>query len=742
MHNLDTPSLAAICIALQAISRRGLPVALVGAGLPDLQVRLISAKPYADRLFQYHELGRLPDPAARAALIGPAATLGVAYDEDAARQVVAEAAGYPYFLQEYGLELWNHAEESPIDLDDLETVREIVQDNLARSFFGTRFQMATTPSSATSPRWPPPGTRLTASARSRPTTAPATNAATAGAGWQRATRPRELAAARRAMTSLDPGPWDSALGEEADDLSSTLAAAPVMAQATRLPQRPRGKTREARGTLVGHAVEEDGRREPVRLRWRDRAGNVFVAGATGSGKTTLFGHLVAEDLRRGRALALLDFHDLARHALALVPPSRRREVVYVDAASREMAVVDLIPPDEHLDAEVVVAKLQDAFQEVWDPRGKREWIGPFFQHLLGRAYEALRTSSAFAGLVTLASIERLLSDPDFRGRVIDGIPDRALREQLVQYGRRVQGSREYNDLAYVTSKLSALTASRARHALAAPARYSMEELVATGGILIARVPVGELGVSVARLVRALLLSRIVGALNAQSGKPEHARTEVRGRRRGAARLAGLGSRAAPGAGAKAWSARGARNSASVGARGHPRGRADQYRHRRALSPVGEGIGSVRRPRRSGSRGDRPTASPAPAVLVRADGPPVVMRTARPLADDESARERTLGESLQRFQATPVAVEAGEVEPDSNAGDDDLDLDDLLAEVDPIDRTAPASYHLALLLGPGQGGEGKDHSQPGAGKRRASSRAAGGRSRRAAIRISWSCGGRR
>jgi len=143
MHNLDTPSLAAICIALQAISRRGLPVALVGAGLPDLQVRLISAKPYADRLFQYHELGRLPDPAARAALIGPAATLGVAYDEDAARQVVAEAAGYPYFLQEYGLELWNHAEESPIDLDDLETVREIVQDNLARSFFGTRFQMAT-----------------------------------------------------------------------------------------------------------------------------------------------------------------------------------------------------------------------------------------------------------------------------------------------------------------------------------------------------------------------------------------------------------------------------------------------------------------------------------------------------------------------------------------------------------------------------------------------------------------------
>jgi hypothetical protein len=106
-------------------------------------VRLISAKPYADRLFQYHELGRLADAAARAALVGPAAMLGVEFQEKAARQVVRESAGYPYFIQEYGLELWNHAEHTPITSTDLETVREIVNDSLARSFFGLRFQLAT-----------------------------------------------------------------------------------------------------------------------------------------------------------------------------------------------------------------------------------------------------------------------------------------------------------------------------------------------------------------------------------------------------------------------------------------------------------------------------------------------------------------------------------------------------------------------------------------------------------------------
>lgn len=143
MQNLDSSSLAAICIAFQAVSRAALPVAMVGAGLPDLRVRLWSAKPYADRLFSYRQLGGLDPASARAALVGPAAAYGVRLEEDAARRVVAEAAGYPYFLQTYGRELWNYAEASPITTADLDAVRPIVDDTLAVSFFGTRFELAT-----------------------------------------------------------------------------------------------------------------------------------------------------------------------------------------------------------------------------------------------------------------------------------------------------------------------------------------------------------------------------------------------------------------------------------------------------------------------------------------------------------------------------------------------------------------------------------------------------------------------
>ena len=142
MQNLPAQSLAAICIAFQAISREKLPIAFVGAGLPDLPLRLLTAKKYADRLFQYFELGRLADDQARLALAEPAQTKGVTFDPSVIERVGLLSAGYPYFIQEFGRELWDHAPESPISVSDLGDVEPLVTDGLDRTFFGPRFEMA------------------------------------------------------------------------------------------------------------------------------------------------------------------------------------------------------------------------------------------------------------------------------------------------------------------------------------------------------------------------------------------------------------------------------------------------------------------------------------------------------------------------------------------------------------------------------------------------------------------------
>lgn len=72
----------------------------------------------------------------------PAALLGVGFDADAADEVVRLAAGYPYFLQEYGRELWNAAGASPITRSDVEEVSDLVQEPSARTFYGTWLELA------------------------------------------------------------------------------------------------------------------------------------------------------------------------------------------------------------------------------------------------------------------------------------------------------------------------------------------------------------------------------------------------------------------------------------------------------------------------------------------------------------------------------------------------------------------------------------------------------------------------
>jgi len=118
-------------------------VAIVGTGLPQLPRMLREAKPYAERLFQYRDLDRLDAAAARSALVTPAARQGVEFQEEAARTVVRESGGYPYFIQEYGRVLWREVDLSPITVEDVESTRDLILAELDRRFFKDRFESAT-----------------------------------------------------------------------------------------------------------------------------------------------------------------------------------------------------------------------------------------------------------------------------------------------------------------------------------------------------------------------------------------------------------------------------------------------------------------------------------------------------------------------------------------------------------------------------------------------------------------------
>jgi hypothetical protein len=135
--------LAALVMALHRTAQRRLPVVLVGAGLPQLRGLMGRAKSYAERLFNFPEIGPLPPDAARIAIAKPAAAQNVAVDEDALQRIVHETHGYPYFLQEWGKHAWDVADASPITLSDIEVASKTAVAAFNESFFRVRFERLT-----------------------------------------------------------------------------------------------------------------------------------------------------------------------------------------------------------------------------------------------------------------------------------------------------------------------------------------------------------------------------------------------------------------------------------------------------------------------------------------------------------------------------------------------------------------------------------------------------------------------
>lgn len=135
--------LAALITALHRAAQRSIPVTLVGAGLPQLRGRMGKAKSYAERLFEFPEVGPLTEIAARLALQKPASDEGVEYQPQALNRIVRETQRYPYFLQEWGKHVWDAAEKSPITEADVRRATATAIAALDASFFRVRFDRLT-----------------------------------------------------------------------------------------------------------------------------------------------------------------------------------------------------------------------------------------------------------------------------------------------------------------------------------------------------------------------------------------------------------------------------------------------------------------------------------------------------------------------------------------------------------------------------------------------------------------------
>src|SRR5919106_71849 len=143
MQDVTEPDVSALCAACHELSQQGLPLVVVGAGLPHLPAVLSASKSYSERLFRYVRIDRLDRAAADLALVAPAAEEGVAYDDAALDALYEVTEGYPYFVQAYGKVTWDNAPHTPVSRDDVHVAAPEAEAELAVGFFGSRYERAT-----------------------------------------------------------------------------------------------------------------------------------------------------------------------------------------------------------------------------------------------------------------------------------------------------------------------------------------------------------------------------------------------------------------------------------------------------------------------------------------------------------------------------------------------------------------------------------------------------------------------
>ena len=140
---LNRKELGSLIMALHRIQQRQLPLVLIGAGLPILPGLAGESRSYAERLLSFPIVGALSESDAARALDEPARMAGAAFDATALTEVFRLTQGYPYFVQEWGYQVWNFAQSSPITVGVVRAATEQVVARLDENFFRVRFDRLT-----------------------------------------------------------------------------------------------------------------------------------------------------------------------------------------------------------------------------------------------------------------------------------------------------------------------------------------------------------------------------------------------------------------------------------------------------------------------------------------------------------------------------------------------------------------------------------------------------------------------
>jgi DNA helicase HerA-like ATPase len=252
----------------------------------------------------------------------------------------------------------------------------------------------------------------------------------------------------------------------------------------------------------------------------DRRAHLYLLGKTGTGKSTLLESLMLEDMRKGFGFALLDPHgDLVKRVKARIPWSRKDDVIDFDVADSSQPYgfnpLANIPVDKR---PLACSGLIQVFKHLWND----SW-GPRLEYILRNS---LLTLLDYPGS-NLADILKLLSDKDFRKKVIPFISNNQIKEFWVKEFDKYPERLRAEAISPIQNKVGAfLSHPLLQKILTKPEKpLSLRKIMDEGKILLVNLAKGSIGEDTSNLLGSLLISRFDLAALSRANIPEEERKD-------------------------------------------------------------------------------------------------------------------------------------------------------------------------------------------------------------------------
>ncbi|GAA2713098.1 type IV secretory system conjugative DNA transfer family protein [Actinoplanes palleronii] len=274
-----------------------------------------------------------------------------------------------------------------------------------------------------------------------------------------------------------------------------------------VPTGGRDTKRLGRAEVGGH---------PVALRAADARHHLHVLGSTGSGKSTLLLNLILDDIHAGRGTVVIDPKgDLVTDLLDRIPAGYARRLVLLDPDQRDGPTLNPLQGDDHdLLVDNVVSIFGRIFAKHWGPR--------IDDTLRVACLTLLRQPGA-----TLTSIPELLNDRAFRLKYTRDLDDPVGLGGYWSWFETTPAQLRATVIGPVLARLrSLLLRDFVRHTFGAPRSSFDMRRVLDGGILLARLPKGQIGEETARLMGSFVLASAWQAATARARLPQEQRRDA------------------------------------------------------------------------------------------------------------------------------------------------------------------------------------------------------------------------